>query len=67
MKSVAEYRKAVVAAIGVGLTLVSSALDTFGLYLSPEVTNVITGVVAVGTAVGVYLTKNADTIDHIGA
>lgn len=63
---VSEYRKAVVAAIGVGLTLVSSALDTFGLYLSPEVTNVVTGVVAVATAVGVFLTKNAETIDTLG-
>ena len=66
MKSVSEYRKAIVAGIGSGVTLVVSALDSFGPFLSADVAHWLAGAVALATAVATYLTTNAETIDHLG-
>lgn len=65
MKSVSEYRKAVVAAIGTATTLVVSALDSFGPYLSADVAHWGAAGVALATTVAVYLTANAETIDGL--
>lgn len=64
MKSISEYRKAVVAAIGTACTLAVSALDLFDLGDPAE--NWLAAAVALATTVGVYLTKNAETIDSLG-
>jgi hypothetical protein len=66
MKSISEYRKAVVAGIGTGLVLVNSALTEFANWIPAEASVVVTGVLGFATAVSVYLTKNAETIDGLG-
>lgn len=52
-----EVRKAVVAVVGSVLTLLVAFTDTFSA-LSPQVSAVIASVVAVGTGVVTYLTRN---------
>jgi hypothetical protein len=52
-----EVRKAVVATVGAVLTLLVSFTDTFTL-LPDNVSNVVAWVVAVGTGVVTYLTRN---------
>ncbi len=62
---VSEVRKAIVAGIGTATTLVVSALDSFGPYLSADVAHWGAAAVAFVTTVAVYLTKNAEVIDNI--
>lgn len=52
-----EARKAIVATVGAVLTLLVAFTDTFST-LSPSVSAVIAAVVAVGTGVVTYLTRN---------
>lgn len=50
MRSVSEYRKAIVAGIGTGVTLFVSALDTLGTSFDPVVVNWLTGAAAFVTS-----------------
>jgi hypothetical protein len=61
--SIPEVRKFLVAASGILVILLNSALDEFAAYLPDPVPGVITTVVGIATAVGVFLTKNAPVID----
>lgn len=65
MKSVAEYRKAVVAAVGSVVVLLNSGLHTFAAFVPASASTVVSTVVVFVTAVGVYLTENAETIDKL--
>ena len=64
--SIPEVRKFLVAASGILVILLNSALDEFAAYLPDPVPGVITTVVGIATAVGVFLTKNAPLIDAAG-
>jgi hypothetical protein len=59
MKKVAEYRKALVSGIGATSAVAVSAMDSFGPYLSASVTHWAAAGLAMATAVGTFLTKNA--------
>ena len=63
--SVAQTRKAVVAAIGSGVILANSALAEFANYLPTGTSNWVNVGVGVATAVSVFLVKNAPIIDSV--
>lgn len=63
--SVAQARKFLVALIGVILILANSALTEFATWLSPGASVAVTAVLAVLTAAGTFLTKNAVLIDDL--
>lgn len=63
---VASARKAVVAGIGAGLVLVTSAVAEFSDFIPADGARWINVGVAAVTAVSVYLVKNATVIDNLG-
>lgn len=64
--TIPEVRKFLVAASGILVILLNSALAEFADYLPEPVPGVITTIVGIATAVGVFLTKNAPLIDAAG-
>ena len=64
--TVPEVRKFLVAASGILVILLNSALEEFAPYFPDPVPGVITTVAGIATAVGVFLTKNATLIDSAG-
>lgn len=64
--SVAEVRKFIVAALAAVSILVVSLLEVFGDYFSNDVAAWINTAIAIVGAIGVYLARNAPTIDAIG-
>lgn len=61
--TIPQVRKFLVAFTGVAVLLLNSALEEFTAYLPDPTPHVITYVVGLLTALGVFLTKNAPIID----
>lgn len=66
IRSIAQARKAVVAAAGATVTLATSALTEFSSFIPDTAAHWTTVGVAFVTAVSVYLVKNAEVIDNVG-
>lgn len=64
--TVAQVRKALVATAAAIVILVASVPEIFGEWLSAETISWIASIAAVVGAIGVYLVRNAPTIDKIG-
>ena len=64
--NVANVRKAIVASLAALVVLIVGVPEIFGEWLSAETIAWITSIAAVLGAIGVYLVRNADTIDKIG-
>lgn len=60
-----EIRKFIVGLVGAITLLVVQALEEFAEFIPADVAGWLTVAVGFATAVGVYLTKNAATIDRL--
>lgn len=65
--SISQVRKAIVAGVGAGVVLVTDFVATGGEFLPDGAEHWLLRAAAVGTAVGVYLTRNAELIDRLGS
>ena len=63
--SIPQVRKAVVAWVGAALILLNSALEVFADYLSADASHWVSVVIGAGTAVSVFLVRNAPVIDSL--
>lgn len=63
--TVASVRKAIVASVGALLILLTSALEVFDEWIGEDAEGWVTFVIALLTAVSVYLVRNAATLDQL--
>ena len=61
--TVPQIRKGIVAGSGAVAILALSAVETFTDFLPPAATGALTSLAGIATAVGVFLTRNAELID----
>lgn len=64
--TIPEVRKFLIAAAGLLALLGSSFLEEFTGLIPPDWSGPVTWFIGAATAVGVFLTKNADIIDSVG-
>lgn len=63
--NIAPYRKFVVALLGAAIIIADELVAHFGQWWGEVTTGWITGIVAVVTAIGVFLVRNAPLLDTI--